>query len=184
METNELVDKAKNGDSEAFGLIYDSFAQRIFKFIRLKIQNRQEAEDVLQDVFVKAYRGLGSLKIKDLNFNAWLYKIASNTINDHFRKVYRTPDILAIDENFDLADNKPSLQKQLEVKSDMEGLQLTLNKLPPLYKQVLELRYLQEFSLAEIAKILNKSNLSVRLLQYRALKKIHIILKHGDEIHG
>jgi RNA polymerase sigma-70 factor (ECF subfamily) len=69
-----------------------------------------------------------------------------------------------------------SVQKEVEVKSDMESLQKCLAQLPPLYKQVLELRYLQEFSLDEIAKILKKSNLSVRLLQYRALKKVKIIL--------
>lgn len=181
METNQLVRQAKNGDSEAFGRLYDSFAQRIFKYIRLKIQNRQEAEDILQDVFVKAYNGLGGLKLEDLNFNAWLYRIAGNTINDYFRKKYRTPDMVSIDETFDLP-SKVSVQKEVEIKSDMETLQKAFTGLPPLYKQVLELRFLQEFSLGEIAKILNKSNLSVRLLQYRALKKVSVILKNSHDL--
>jgi RNA polymerase sigma-70 factor (ECF subfamily) len=179
METNELVEKAKNGEEEAFGQLYDSFAQRIFKYIRLKVQNRQEAEDILQETFIKAYRGLSGLRPDDLNFNAWLYKIAGNTINDHFRKAYRTPDILSIDENFDLPSSQ-SLEKEIEVSSDMDNMRKTFAKLPPLYKQVLELRFLQEFSLDEIAKILNKSNLSVRLLQHRALKKVKIILDNND----
>ncbi len=179
MEVNELVKQAKNGDSEAFGQLYDSFARRIFKYIRLKIQNRQEAEDVLQEVFVKAYRGLANLSLENLNFSAWLYRIAANTINDVFRKKYRTPDIMGMDENFDVA-SKESVHKDLEIKSDVEGLKLVFDQLPAQYKQILELRYVQEFSLTEISKILNKSNLSVRLLQHRALKKVKKILKFGS----
>ena len=178
MEINELVVRAQKGDSEAFGLIYDSFAQRIFRYIRIKIQDRQEAEDILQDVFVKAYKGLGQLHKENLNFSAWLYRIASNTINDYFRKKYRVPETLAIDENFDIAGNV-SLEKEMEIKSDLEIVQHALALLPANYKQVLELRFIQGFSLEEISKILKKSNLSVRLLQYRALKKTQTILSQS-----
>ena len=176
METNELVSLAKNGDSEAFGQIYELFAQRIFKYIRLKVQNREEAQDILQEVFIKAYRGLSALSLEDLKFSAWLYKIASNTINDHFRKKYRTPEISQIDENFDMP-NGVSLQKEIELKSDVGIAKQAFVYLPPLYKQVLELRFIQDFSLNEVAAILKKSNLAIRLLQYRALKKVQIILK-------
>lgn len=176
-ETNDLVKRAKQADSEAFGQLYDRFAQRIFKYIRLKIQNQPEAEDVLQDVFVKAYRGLASLNLQDLNFSAWLYKVAGNTINDYFRKKYRTheSEIIAIDESFDIPSGV-SLQHEVEINSEIEMVRQAFDSLPPLYKQVLELRFLQEFDLDEIAKILNKTNLSVRLLQFRALKKVKIIL--------
>src|SRR3989344_5304415 len=139
MEINELVVRAQNGDSDAFGLIYDSFARRIFRYIRIKINDRQEAEDILQEVFVKAYKGLGQLKAEDLNFSAWLYRIAGNTVNDHFRKKYRTPDTAAIDENFDLPDSY-SLEKEAVLHSDLEIVRSCLGSLPPLYKQVLELR--------------------------------------------
>lgn len=175
MEINKLVAKAKDGNSEAFGLIYDDFAQRIFRYIRIKVQNRPEAEDILQEVFVKAYKGLQGLTMEDLNFSAWLYRIASNTINDHFRKKYRTPEILGIDEHFDIA-SKISVQKEAELHSDAELVKLALKELPEQYQQVLELRFIQDFNLSEIAQILKKSNLSVRLLQHRALKKIKIIL--------
>lgn len=176
METNDLVQKAKNGDAEAFGLLYDAFAQRIFRFIKLKIQNQQDAEDALQEVFVKAHRGLTNLKVDNLNFSAWLYKIASNTINDKFRKQYRTPEIVSIEETLNLAD-KGSLQKNIEISSEVENVVLLFEELPTLYKQVLELRFIQDLSLEEVSKILKKSNLSVRLIQYRALKKVKNIMK-------
>jgi len=171
METNNLIALAKQGNTEAFGQIYDQFIRRIFKFVRLKIQNQQEAEDVVQETFVKAYKGLVSLKLENLNFSAWLYRIAANTINDHFRKKYRTPEITAIDETFDLPDSY-SLQEEVAIHSDLEIVRDGLKILPPLYKQVLELRFLQDLSLDETAAIINKNNLSVRLIQFRALKKL------------
>jgi RNA polymerase sigma-70 factor (ECF subfamily) len=182
LEINQLVSKARQGDSKAFGQLYDNFAQRIFKYVRLKIQNREEAEDILQEVFVKAYRGLNSLNPENLNFNAWLYKVASNTVNDHFRKIYRAPEIVGIDEDFDTPDfNTP--EKEITIKSDLETAQEAFTQLPVVYKQVLELRFLQDMSLTETAKILNKSNLSIRLIQYRALKRVKLILreKYGSE---
>jgi len=178
METNELVRKAKSGDSEAFGQLYDQFAQRIFRYIRLKIQAREEAEDILQEVFTKAYKGLNSLSLEDLNFSAWLYRVTGNTINDHFRKRYRTPEITIIDENFDIASDL-SVEKEAAINFDVETAKKAMAELPPLYKQVLELRFIQGFSPEEVGKIIKKSNLSVRLLQFRALKKVQIILKNN-----
>lgn len=176
METNELVKQAKQGQPEAFGLIYDQFAQKIFRFIRLKVQNRSDAEDVLQDAFIKAFRGLPGLKLDDLNFNAWLYRVAANTINDYFRKKYRTPETTNLDEAIELP-GKISVQAEAEVASDMESLKPVLDELPSLYKQVLELRFIQDFSVQETAQALGKSNLSVRLIQHRAIKRIKAILK-------
>ena len=175
LDINNLVARAKQGDQQAFGQIYDQFIKRIFKFVRLKIQDSQEAEDIVQEVFVKAYKGLAGLKIKDLNFSAWLYRVAGNTINDHFRKKYRTPDIIPIDETFDVADSY-SLQEEAAIASDLEIVRAGLKKLPPQYREVLELRFVQDLTLDECAAALNKSNLSVRLAQFRALKKLKMIL--------
>lgn len=176
METNELVQKVKQGDSGAFEQLYDNFAQRIFRYIRQKIQCQQEAEDVLQEVFIKAYKGIANLPLEDLNFTAWLYRIAGNSINDYFRKKYRSPGISPIDENFDIPD-KVSVYGEIEIKSEVETARSTFKYLPPLYKQVLELRLVQDYSPEQAGKILKKSNLAIRLLQYRALKKVRLILQ-------
>lgn len=175
MDINNLVSLAKQGDVQAFGQIYDEFVKRMFKFVRLKVQNQQEAEDLVQEVFVKAYKGLPSLKMENLNFSAWLYRVASNTVNDYFRKKYRTPEMTSIDESFDITDGY-SLEEEAAINSDLEIVRAALNNLPPQYKQVLELRFVQDLTLDETAAVLNKSNLSVRLAQFRALKKLKVIL--------
>ena len=85
MDIPSLISRSKQGDEEAFGQLYDCYAQRIFDTSALKSKS-EEAQDVVQEVFTKAYLGLKHLEIENLNFTAWLYRIASNTINDHFRK--------------------------------------------------------------------------------------------------
>lgn len=83
---------------------------------------------------------------------------------------------MGMDEQFDIAGTV-SVEREILGQSDAETMQAAFAQLPPLYKQVLELRFLQEFSLSEVAKILDKSNLAVRLIQFRALKKVRLILK-------
>lgn len=179
MEINEAVLKVKEGELEAFGYIYDSFAQRIFKYVRIKIQNRQEAEDILQEVFVKAYQAIPKLSMKDLNFAAWLYRVTSNTINDHFRKRYRSQEVLGLDDNLEI-QNKQNTEAEYIVKSDFKTVRDAFAKLSPLYRQVLELRFVQEFSVSEVAVILCKSKAAVRIIQYRALKKTQKILSDNN----
>ena len=175
METNELVQKVKEGDCLAFERLYENYAQRIFRYVRVKIQCKQEAEDVLQEIFIKAYKGIPNLPLEGLNFTAWLYRISGNCVNDYFRKKYRSPGISPIDEHFDIPD-KVSVFAEMQTKSEVETARSTFKYLPPLYKEVLELRFIRDFSPEQTAKILKKSNLAIRLLQFRALKKVRVIL--------
>ncbi|MFA5991353.1 MAG: sigma-70 family RNA polymerase sigma factor [Candidatus Doudnabacteria bacterium] len=176
MDISSLIAKSAQGDQEAFGQLYDCFAQRIFRYVRVKIQNREEAQDVVQEVFTKTYLGLKHLNLENLNFTAWLYKVASNTINDHFRKKYSHPDPVEINESIDIQDGT-SLLEEVSVNSDLKIVRAAFKRLPVIYRQVLELRFFQDLTLAEVATALNKSNLAVRILQHRALKKVQSIIK-------
>jgi len=176
MDITSLIIKAKQGDTQAFGQLYDCFAQRIFRYVRIKIQNREEAQDILQEVFTKAFLGLKRLDPEKLNFTAWLYKVASNTINDHFRKKYSHPEPVEIDDSMDIID-KTSILEEVSTGSDLEIVRASFKQLPAIYRQVLELRFFQNLSLGEVATALSKSNLAVRMLQHRALKKVKNILK-------
>jgi RNA polymerase sigma-70 factor, ECF subfamily len=169
MDILETIRKAQSGDTQSFGVLYDEFADKIHRFICVKVKNRNQTEDILQETFVKAWQGLPKLKLEDLNFKAWLYKIASNTINDYFRKIYRNPDTLELDESLPLiAQGGP--ERDLHALYDSELVRSVLSTLPTQYQHVIELRFLQEFSLQETSAILGKSNLATRLTQHRALK--------------
>lgn len=167
----QLVKKSQNGDSGAFGQLYDLFAQRIFRYISLKIQDNSLAQDLLQDTFIKAWKGLPALREKDLNFSAWLYKIAGNCVNDYFRKKYRSPDTVELKEA-SFVSVPDRIGEQLAIEADMQAIESAFKKLPAQYRQVLELLFIQDFSLRETAEILQKNYVSVRVLQFRALKRL------------
>ncbi len=171
---NNLVALVKAGDEQAFGLLYDEYADRLYRYICFKITDRQEAENLLQEVFVKAWQGCRKLEQENLNFTSWIYTIAHNTVNDYFRKVYRRPQTVPLEPNLDIVakdDTSEDTQKSFTELS----IEKALAKLPDKYKQVLELRFLQELSVEETAKILQKNSISVRVLQHRAVKQLQKI---------
>ncbi len=169
-----LVEKIKNGDEQAFGELYDEFADRIYAFIRIKTVGTDVADDILQDVFLKAWKGCQKLKIEDLNFSAWLYKIASNTVNDFYRKKYRNPEPVSIDEAIGVKSRDDSMD-DANLHFDKKLIKEALEKLPANYKEVIALRFFQEFNIEETAKILNKTSITVRVWQHRAIKKLEQI---------
>lgn len=175
----KFIEKAQKGDSEAFAVLYDAFSKKIFRFIRLKVQEKQRAEDLLQEVFIKVWRGLPQYQQSQGTFNAWIYRIATNAMNDYFRKIYRSPDTVELPDNFDMAlpgtvTVNPA-EKALDLELSVKELKEMLNQIPDAYRTVLELRYIQDLTLEETAEVLKKSNLAVRLLQHRALKKLKAI---------
>lgn len=176
-ELKKLIHQAAAGDEDAFGHIYDEFAEALYKFVKFKITDAEQAEDILQDVFVKAWHGIPKLSLADLNFSAWLYTIAGNTVNDYFRRMYRRPQTVTLSPDFEIASSHDT-SRATEIGINTAHVHAALNKLSPDYKQVLELRFIQEFSVEETARILQKTSVSTRVLQYRALKKLESIYKH------
>jgi len=183
-QTQELLQRSKNGDTIAFGELYDLFADKIFRFILMKIKNKNEAEDLLQEIFIKAWQSIQNFDPARGNFNAWLYAISSNTINDFFRRTYRKPPTVELSPDQQIASSE-NIQKEYSLTDDLVALRKSLKKLPPQYQQVLELRFLEDLSIAETAFILGKSGVSVRVLQHRALKHLREIIQkeHHDLQH-
>jgi len=176
----QLVAKIQQGDQEAFSQLYDEFADRIYKFIRLKVSDNEQAEDLLQEIFVKAWQGCKKLELKGLNFSAWLYRVASNTINDHYRKVYRRPQTVELDPAYNLAGTDDT-EKLTEDSFEADSIRKVIDELPENYKQIIELRYFQDFTVEETAKVLNKSSITVRVLQHRATKKLKQLFNNNGQ---
>lgn len=174
MDSNELkalVLRAQQLDQSAFGELYDLFAAKIYRFISYKLPTREMAEDVLQETFMKAWQALPKLNPEKLYFSAWLYTIARNLINDQYRAVKRRPTPDSLDNYYDLATDDDPAENTDEILNK-EKLRKILSELPAGYKQVLELRFLQEFSVEETAKVMGKTVVAVRVMQHRAIKKL------------
>ncbi len=183
MEKDELsnhIKKAQSGSTESFGVIYDQFSQPLYRFIRAKTSGNQQAEDLLQETFIKAWKGLPLFNPDAGSFSGWLYKIALNAITDHYRKNSR---IIQTVEIFDNLDAPASLNSEQDLDKNLssEKLRQMLSQLPDNYRTVLELRFLSDLSIKETAQALNKSSLSVRMAQHRALKKLQTLIKQYPE---
>lgn len=172
----ELVKKTQTGDQAAFAQLYDEFASRLFSFIRIKVSETTAAEDILQEVFLKAWRGCRSLDLNNLNFSAWLYQVTRNTINDYFRKKYRQVQIVPLEEAEQLA-SEDQLSDNESGGLPSRVVAQTLDQLPGHYKEVIELRFFQDFSVIDTARILGKNAITVRVWQHRALKQLQTLFK-------
>lgn len=179
-EVLPIIARAKNREQAAFGELYDIYASPIFRFISLKTATREQAEDILQETFFKAWQALPKLSLENLNFRAWLYKIARNLVNDHYRTLQRRPTPDTIENYYNLSSSDDTHETTAKA-FDIERLRSIMNQLAPTYRQVLELRFIQEFSVEETAKIMGKTALAVRVAQHRALKKLNLLVIQTDE---
>ena len=162
-----LVKRAAGGDSEAFGELYDVYLEPIYRYVYHQLKERMTAEDITEEVFVKAWKSIKSCRGKEKTFKAWLYRIAHNQVVDYYRYQKReakiaTPDVI------DEADHV----QRIEEASESKRLFAEISSLPRNQKQVVILRFIEGLEHEEVSKIMGKSQGAIRVLQVRALAKL------------
>jgi RNA polymerase sigma-70 factor (ECF subfamily) len=171
MNDSDLVALAQSGDRDAFGMLYDRYAEGIYRFIYLNTSDEFEAEDLTSDVFLRAWQSFPKYKDKGHPFSAFLFRIARNAIIDHHRssrkikqKEEPLPDQIASQAN----------DPDFSTEKAQENLRLTasINHLRENYRTVLILRFINGLSPKEVAVVMGRSEGAVRVLQHRALKAI------------
>jgi len=165
-EDGHIIDKCLNGDSAAFGLLVDKYKGGVYALAYSKLGNFHDAEDVAQDVFIKAYQKLRTLRRWD-NFLAWLYAITSNRCKMLIRERSRRPDQEFIGDR-DFAPSTSSYHESLV----RESLYDALDSLPEIYRQVVTLYYLGGMSGKEIAQFLGTPPATVRQRLTRARSQL------------
>ncbi len=169
----ELVRKAKEGFPNAFAEIYDCYFPQIYRFIFLKVNNREEAEDLSQQVFVKAWGSIQNFKEKGFPFSSWLYRIARNLVIDFYRTNKQSVEL---DENILVKDSSLDIDNKLFVSFVGKEISKAFGFLTEEQKEIIILRFVQELSYREIARIMDKNQPALRILQYRAVNKLKNIL--------
>jgi RNA polymerase sigma-70 factor, ECF subfamily len=164
VDESDLVARARAGDPVAFERLYEQYHAPILNYLHRMVGDRTLAEDLAQDAFEKAYRGLPSTR-PDLAFKAWLYRIATNTAISHGRRK-RIIQWIPFSPFHDHASND-EVEKSVTQQHDV---QKTLAKLPPHYAAVLLLRHYQGLSLAETAASLDITEAACKLRLFRARK--------------
>ena len=169
----KLVRLAQEGDTDAFGEIYDLFLTQIYRYVVFRFP-QELAEDLVADIFVKAWEKLHTyVPQKGVPFSAWLFRIARHTVIDAYRTrrgFEEISDTIA-DEN---RDNQP--RDRLERKLVLATVRNAMNGLPRRYRDALLLSYVSELSHQEIAQVLRVREGTVRILKFRALKKLQGLL--------
>lgn len=171
----DVFTRAQNGDEEAFGKIYDAYFDPIFRFIFFRTSHHETAEDLTEEVFIKAYRSLGGLHGGEEKLQGWLYTIARHTVIDHYRK-HTTDHTVPLEELEALPDYAPTALDMLSLEADQQILVSALQKLPGDQQAVIKLRFIEGFEITEIAAMLEKSEGNVRIIQFRALQKLRTLL--------
>ena len=171
----ELVKHAQQGNVQAAGQLYDQHHKEIFRYIWSRIGNKQQAEDLTGEVFMRMMVHLPGYRITSAPFRAWLYQIARNLITDTHRQASSRPSLpLEYAENVS-SDHDPDMM--IEHTLAFEKVQLALDKIDPAQREVVEMRFLAGLSLNEVAATLDYSVSAVKSLQHRGLKALRAVLK-------
>jgi RNA polymerase sigma-70 factor (ECF subfamily) len=167
-EERSLIDRAQKGDQGALTQIYEENFDRIYRYVVLKIGDRTEAEDITQQVFVNCVKSISHYKYGDTPFKAWLYRIAHNQIVDHLRRRSKRPTA-ELDESLVDHSREGDPEALAELSVQMETVVKATKNLTKAQQEVISLRFTSDLSVAEVAKIMNKSEGAIKALQHSAV---------------
>lgn len=168
----ELADAARSGDRRAFERLVVMYQEGIYRMAYARLQNVSDAQDVVQEVFLNAYRTIGTLRDPAL-IRAWLYRIALNRVRDvvRRRKVLGFFGLGAQTEPEDHPHPGPDSFDRMASRAFWEHLNAFLETLPAREREVFRLRFVDELSIPEICSVLGKNESTVKTHLYRAVEK-------------
>jgi RNA polymerase sigma-70 factor (ECF subfamily) len=167
----ELIEAAQ-GDPSRFAEIYDIYFDRVYAFIARRVRDRSEAEDLTSETFHQALAHLPRFEWRGAPFGAWLLRIAANAVSDHWRRLERERG---------LPCPPAAADPPQDDSEELAAVFRSMRELPEDQRRVVEMRFLGEKSIREIAQHLGRSEGAVKQLQFRALENLRAQL--GD-IHG
>ena len=173
-----LVELARKGDSEAFGLLYDHYQSSVYRFLFYRTRSSTLAEDLTSETFFRALRSMNNFRWQGKDFGAWLMTIARNLATDHF-KAGRTR-LEQTTEDMGLHDDATEGPEAMVLAGLTNEILLTaLTELPPEQRDCLVMRFLQGMSIAETAAVLGRSDGAVKQLQLRGVRNLAKLMPEG-----
>lgn len=177
LSDQHYINQIIRGDTNVFSVLVDRYKEMIFTLALKMIKNREEAEEVSQDTFIKVYNSLNKFK-GESKFSTWIYKITYNTCLDRLKKNKKEDSTISIDEFSDhLVKTMDNALSVLEEKERKQTIQNCLNLLSREENFLLTLYYFDDQNLDEIAKIMDINSNNVKVKLFRSRKKLAVILK-------
>ncbi|HWJ81950.1 MAG TPA: sigma-70 family RNA polymerase sigma factor [Nocardioides sp.] len=173
-----LVELARNGDAEAFGMLYDHYQASVYRFLYYRTRSVVVAEDLTSETFFRALRNVSSFRWQGKDFGAWLMTIARNLATDHF-KAGRTRLELTTEDMGQHDDTTEGPETAVLQSLTNEILLEALTKLPNEQRDCLVMRFLQGLSIAETAAALGRSDGAIKQLQLRGVRNLAKLMPEG-----
>lgn len=178
-ERDDVLAARAPQDFDAFAELYRRHLDRIYRFVRSQVPDDSTAEDLTAQVFFKALSSAGSFR-GEAAYRSWLYRIAHNVVASWGRQRARSP--LVVEDLPESEDLTPSPATQAIAGEQRAMVRAKVAELPPAQREVVALRYLEEFSIEEVADVTDRSKGAVRILLHRARLRLRRSLE-GKELH-
>jgi RNA polymerase sigma-70 factor (ECF subfamily) len=178
----ELIEKFQHGDIYAYELIVKRYKDQLLNFVYRFLGNQEEAEDVVQETFLRVYRNRHAYK-RVAKFSTWIYTIAGNLARTelrrrHRRRIFSLSHMGVDDREYEISDEVFSPETHVNTVLKEEVIQKEINKLSPKFREVIILRDIQELSYEEISKIIRVPIGTVKSRVNRARLRLQSRLKH------
>jgi RNA polymerase sigma-70 factor (ECF subfamily) len=173
-----LVELARGGDADAFGMLYDHYQPSVYRFLYYRTRSIVVAEDLCSETFFRALRNMASFRWQGKDFGAWLMTIARNLATDHF-KAGRTRLEMTTEDMGQHDDATEGPESAVLASITHEILLEALKELPTEQRDCLVMRFLQGMSIAETAAVLNRSDGAIKQLQLRGVRNLAKLMPEG-----
>lgn len=177
-EEKLIQDAVKEGDSSAFGKLYDYYQPMIYRFVIVKVGRREEAEDITHQVFLQAWQNVRTYHHRGHPFGSWLYQIARNQVIDHYRS--RRNDV-----PLEIADTEGALrqvnQPDISLRMDVKKVLMAIRHLKSEYQDAIVFRFIEDLSIKETADVMHKTEGAIKLIQHRAIEELKRAMHINDE---
>ena len=180
----KLVQSAKKGDPLSFGKLYDLFYTKIFRYVAYKVGNREDAEDITAEVFIRMLKSINSFSFQGHPFSSWLFRIAKNMVVDYFRKNSRRKTAPLETAGSIQETESLEIDYQLDLDIEMSNISESIKKLTDLQQEVISLRFAGGLSIKETASAVGRKENAVKALQHSAIKKLRLLvdMKNGNNL--
>jgi len=163
---DDLVRRARDGDVEAFGAIFDDYHEAVYRFVASRVRSPSDAEDLTQTIFVKVLEALPRYESRGIPFGGWLFRLARNTVIDHVRTRH---EALELDVALEQPADDPGPEEIAGLRSELDAVKIALASLTPEQREAIALRFFAGLSSREAAEAMGRQEGTIRGLQFRAI---------------
>lgn len=172
-QDTELLARAQAGNKNAFGDLYEKYLDDIYQYVFYRVSNRQDAEDLTEMAFLKAWQALSKNPPQEVTFRLWMYRIAHNTVIDHYRT---REQLMSLDEAQDVRSGETRPESTVVQNERNAWLKNAIGELKEEHQHVLLCRFVIGLTHSETAVVMERSAGAVRILQLRAVEALRKIL--------